>query len=130
MKVRFARWLGISFMVAGVAAILVCLGIAFSGMPEVGLVVGIVLGPGFIAFGWLYLDRLPYFILTDANLVVPIQPVHSRALNGGRLTVDGVRLVIVRPGEEPEKLPVYRWYAHPDDWAKVVATITQGGLRH
>ena len=84
-------------------------------------------GPGLIAFGWLYLGRLPYFILTDAKLVVPIQPAHSRALSGGRLAVDGNRLVIIRPGEEPRKLPVYRWYAHPDDWAKVVAAITQGG---
>jgi hypothetical protein len=55
---------------------------------------------------------------------------HSRALSGGRLAVDGNRLVIIRPGEEPRKLPVYRGYAHPDDWAKVVAAITQGGSRH
>jgi hypothetical protein len=130
MKVRFVRGLGISFMVAGVAAMLICLGLAFTGSPEIGIVVGIVAGPGLIAFGWLYLGRLPYFILTDAKLVVPIQPAHSRALSDGRLAVDGNRLVIIRPGEEPKKLPVYRRYAHPDDWAKVVAAITQGGLRH
>jgi hypothetical protein len=129
MRVRFVRALGISFMVAGVAVLLVCLGFAFTGMPEIGIV-GIVGGPGLIAFGWLYLGRLPYFILTDAELVVPIQPAHRRALDGGRLAVDGNRLVIIRPGEEPRKLPVYRGFAHPDDWAKVVAAITQGGSRH
>jgi hypothetical protein len=129
MRVRFVRALAISFMVAGVVVLLVCLGIAFTVMPEIAIV-GIVCGPGLILFGWLYLGRLPYFILTDAKLVVPIQPAHSRALSGGRLAVDGNRLVIIRPGEEPRKLPVYRGYAHPDDWAKVVAAITQGGSRH
>lgn len=129
MKVRFVRGLGISFIVAGVAVMLVCLGFVVTGTPEIGIV-GIVAGPGLIAFGWLYLGRLPYFILSDAKLVVPIQPVHSRALSGGRLAVDGNRLVIIRPGEAPKKLPVYRMYAHPDDWAEVVAAITQGGLPH
>ena len=128
MKVRMARWLGISLMVAGVAVVLVSLGFAFAGTPEIGTVsLG---GLGLIAFGWLYLGRLPYFILTDAELVVPIQRAHRTALVGGRLAVDGNRLVVIRPGEKPRKLPVYRGYAHPEDWAKVVAAITQGGQRH
>jgi hypothetical protein len=115
-------------MVAGVAVVLVSLGFAVAGTPEIGIV-GLG-GLGLIAFGWLYLGRLPYFILTDAELVVPIQPAHRTALRGGRLAVAGNRLVVTRPGEHPRKLPVYRGYAHPEDWAKVVASITQGGQPH
>ncbi|WP_214401368.1 hypothetical protein [Pseudonocardia lacus] len=127
MKVRFAPRFRIYMIAAGVATMLVCLVLAFTWSPEIAIIIGAIGGPGLIAYGWLFLGRVPYVVLTDAMLTVPIQPAHGRTLGGGRLAVDGNRLVIIRSGEKPRKLPVYRWYSHPDDRAAVVEAITHGG---
>lgn len=122
MKVRFKRAVSIPVLATGVIVLLAGIWLCAVGTFDAGIP---VLGAGVVltGMGVVYLGPLPYFIVTDLEVIVPVMR-GSRARTAlkprDRLAVHENRLVVVRPGQRTP-VPVYRQMAHPDDWNALAA---------
>ncbi|MFG1942635.1 hypothetical protein [Nonomuraea sp. NPDC048826] len=126
VKVRYKRAVSIPTLVAGVLVILAGIWLCATGTYDAGipaLVAGVVL----TGIGATYLGLMPYFVVTDSEVVVPMMRgdrARTTLKPGERLAVHENRLVVVRPGQRTP-VPVYRGMAHPDDWNALTTALAQ-----
>jgi hypothetical protein len=126
MKVRFARWLAGFFTATGVVMVAVAM-MLLSDSPD-GAVPLLVAGLVMLAIGGLYFGPLPYLVVRESEVVVPVLfgPQGRVAIErGDRLRIDGGRLVVVRPDGRRDKVPAYRSMAHPTDWEAMIAKVVK-----
>ncbi|TDQ53770.1 hypothetical protein [Actinorugispora endophytica] len=128
MKVRHARWIPVSVWIAGAALLALGAWLCATADYETGVPV-IAAGAAGSAYALLQW-RLPYFVLTDTQMVLPLQlgPYRRTGIGGpDRLAVEGDRVVVIAAGNRRVPLPVWRHLAHPADWAELAARLPRRG---
>ncbi len=123
MKVRVVYWFAVFFVVMG--ALLTAR--AISLLPDV-LDAGILLigGPFMFVLGVLALGPVPYIVIRDSEVVLPLawgSNKWHRIPRDNHLRVEGDRLIAVRDGRT--KVVAKRWVANKDDWAKMAAELAR-----
>lgn len=126
MKVRFARWLPLSFLLLGAFLLIVVL-LGAATVLAVSAVVTLplaVAGGVSLIIGLLYLGPIGYFAVRDLEVVGPVMlgriPRTSLAPDE-RLADEEGRLIIVHRAQEPTRLGIYRWMAYGPDWDALLA---------
>jgi hypothetical protein len=95
--------------------------------------VSLFLGPLFVVLGLLQLTRT-YFEFDPATGTIVVKALIGSVsrrfggTEGGRLLVDGSRIMCVRADGRTKKVPVSRLYARGDHWREVIAQVTRRGL--
>src|SRR5688572_8472772 len=102
MRVRFARWLAVGFAAIGLALTVLGVVLLAGGNGEGGIP---ALLPGLVLtlIGGLYLGPLPYLVVTDSWVSVPVIAGGQGRIAigpGDKLRMDGDRLVVVRSGDK------------------------------
>ncbi|RSM42922.1 hypothetical protein DMB66_54025 [Actinoplanes sp. ATCC 53533] len=118
-----AFWLAVSFTLSGVALVAIDLvtlrdSEAFWPVLAAGLAMTLV--------GLLYFGPLPYLVVTETSVQVPMQLGSRRVTFGPRDRVDtgGRRLVVHQAGRPPRTI-AYRGMARGEDW-QAMATLLAG----
>lgn len=112
MKVRFTPWL--AFGLLALAIVIGVVGALVSMVPVV--VAAAVLG----LIGLAYLGPLPYLVVRDTGLSVPVMRGAGGTVvlkSRDRLDLSGAQVVVVRSTGRREPFGAYRRFAHPGDWA-------------
>jgi hypothetical protein len=127
MRVRFARWLAAGVTGAGAAVAVLGLVLWLAGAGAGAGVPVLVAGLVLAAFGGAYYGPMPYFVIREHEVVVPVVLFGQgriRVGRGDRLRIRGGKLVIrrIQGGEEPA-LGIRQRMAHPGDWQALVELI-------
>ncbi|MFI5952874.1 hypothetical protein [Cryptosporangium sp. NPDC051539] len=118
MRVRFARWLPVTFSVVAVVLLVVDFVLLLDEPGAFYPVLAAVVVAVLVAVMYV---RLPCVVLTDTQIrvfngvrltTVPLRP-------RDRIVVDGSHLVVKKPGGD-EHLEAYRLYANAEDWERLV----------
>jgi hypothetical protein len=126
MRVRFARWLAAGFTAAGLALTIFAVVLLIGGNTEAGfsaLLPGVVL----TLIGGLYFGPVPYVVVTDSSVAVPVTAGGQGRMTigpGDRVRMDGNRIVVVGRGST-RRVPAYRSLAHREDWDRMAAEMRQ-----
>jgi hypothetical protein len=132
MKVRFARWVAAGVTCFAVAVDIVGLVLLLVGAGAGAAVPVLVAGLVATALGATYFGPLPYFVVRDREVVMPVMLFglgHARLGRGDRLRIRDGRLLIrrIQGGEDPA-LGIRQSMAHAADWqalAKLINTDTR-----
>lgn len=127
MNVRYNPAIGIVLIVLGaVNAVLALWLLQVSGTGGPALFTG----PLIIVVGILQLTR-GYFEFDPATTTITMKALIGPAARrfggatGGRLFVEGKRILCTRADGRTKKVPVYRFYARGDQWRAVFDHVTQ-----
>lgn len=127
MNVRYNPAIGIVLTVLGAVNVILAvwlLQVSGEGGPA------LFTGPLIIALGILQLTRA-YFEFDQHTTTIAVKaligPVARRfgGSTGGRLFVEGNRIMCTQADGRTKKVPVYRFYARGDQWRAVVDHIAQ-----
>jgi hypothetical protein len=130
MRIRFARWVAMSMLTSGAAIVVVGL-VAFGDVSE-ALLIFLIFGLGLAGFGVLYLGPIPYVIVTETAVRVPIVMGGAGHLDVGprdRLLIRDNRITVSRPGSQRDTAPAYRAMAHRGDWDALVRELAAHNRR-
>lgn len=127
MKVRFARWVAACVTGFGVAVDIVGLVLLLAGAGAGGAVPVLVAGLVATALGATYFGPLPYFVVRDQEVAMPVMLLGQGRLKlgrGDRLRIRDGKLVIrrIQGGQDPA-LGIRQGLAHGDDWQALVALL-------
>ena len=130
MRIRFARWVAMSMLASGAAIAVVGL-VAFGDVSE-ALPIFLIFGLGLAGFGALYLGPIPYVIVTETAVRVPIVMGGAGHLDVGprdRLLIRDNRITVSRPNGQRNTAPAYRAMAHRGDWDALVRELAAHNRR-
>lgn len=127
MSVRYNPVFGIVLIVLGAVDLILSL-----WLMQVGGSAGfsLIIGPFLILLGILQLTR-PYFEFEPAAGTIVVKALIGPAARqfggakGGRLFVEGNRILHTRADGRTKKVPVNRFFARGEQWQAVVAQIAQ-----
>ena len=125
MKVRVASWLAVSFTLAGLALVAVdLLALRDSESFWPALAAGLVM----TLIGLLYFGPLPYLVVTETSVLVPMQFGSRRVTFGllDRVDTGSGRLVVNQAGRPPRTI-AYRSMARGEDWQAMAALLAGRG---
>lgn len=127
MKVRFARWVAACVTGLGVAVDIVGLVLLLAGAGAGAALPVLVAGVVATALGATYFGPLPYFVVRDRELTMPVMLLgqgHLKLGRGDRLRIRDGKLVIRRiQGGEDSALGIRQGLAHASDWQALVTLI-------
>lgn len=125
MKVRVAFWLAAAFTLSGSALVAIdLLTLRDSEALWPVLVAGLVM----TLFGLLYFGPLPYLVVTETSVWVPMQLGSRRVTFGPRDRVDtGSGRLVVKQAGRPPRTVAFRAMARGEDWQTMAALLAGRG---
>ena len=127
MTVRYKPVIPVLILVLGVVNLVLGLLLVQSGGAAGA---SLFLGPLLALIGILQLSR-PYFEFDSRTGTIGVKALigpmtrQFGGVKGGRLVIDGTRILWVRSDGRTKKVPVTRFFARDDEWQSVVGQIRQ-----